>query len=111
MFLNLGMVLVPTIWWNILSRKILSIPTVLGSVNRGVILSLKVFHLVLKPLPMLGAIYGTVCQLILTRGPIGPWVAHLRKRLEVTVESFTEDHLCCPPNIGRGPLDDVIHQI
>jgi len=46
-----------------------------------------------------------------TRGSRGPWVAHLRKRSKVTVEPFTEDHLCCPPNIGRGPLDDVIHQI
>jgi len=48
---------------------------------------------------------------IKTRGPRGPWVAHLRKRSKVTVEPFTEDHLCCPPNIGRGPLDDVIPQI
>jgi len=47
----------------------------------------------------------------ITRGPCGPWVAHLRKRSKVTVEPFTEDHLCCPPNIGRGLLDDVIHQI
>jgi len=27
-----------------------------------------------------------------TRGPKGPWVAHLRKRSKVTVEPFTEDH-------------------
>ena len=27
-----------------------------------------------------------------TRGPRGPWVAHLRKRSKVTVEPFTEDH-------------------
>ena len=46
-----------------------------------------------------------------TRGPKGPWVAHLRKRSKVTVEPFTEDHSCCPTNIGRGPLNDVIHQI
>jgi len=25
--------------------------------------------------------------------------------------AFTEDHKCCPPNICRGPLDNVIHQI
>jgi len=30
---------------------------------------------------------------------------------KVTVEPFTEDHSCCPLNIGRGPLDEVIHQI
>jgi len=47
-------------------------------------------------------------HLILTRGPRGPWLAHLRKRSKVTVEPFPEDLLCCPPNIGRGPLDDVI---
>jgi len=45
------------------------------------------------------------------RGPKGPWVAHLRKRSKVTVEPLTEDHLCCPRNIGRGPLDDVLHQL
>jgi len=27
-----------------------------------------------------------------TRGPKGPWVAHLRKRSKVTVEPFTEDY-------------------
>jgi len=27
-----------------------------------------------------------------TRGPKGPWVAHLRKRSKVTVEPFTKDH-------------------
>jgi len=27
-----------------------------------------------------------------TRGPIGPWVAHLKKMSKVTVEPFTEDH-------------------
>ena len=27
-----------------------------------------------------------------TRGPKGPWVAHLRKMSKVTVEPFTEDH-------------------
>jgi len=27
-----------------------------------------------------------------TKGPKGPWVAHLRKRSKVTVEPFTEDH-------------------
>jgi len=47
------------------TKKILSIPTVLGSVKRGVIISLRLVHLVLKPLPMLGAFYRTVCQLIL----------------------------------------------
>jgi len=30
--------------------------------------------------------------LIVTRGPKGPWVAHLRKRSKVRVEPFTEDH-------------------
>jgi len=34
-----------------------------------------------------------------TRRPKGPWVAHLRKRSKVTVEPFTEDYLCCTPNI------------
>jgi len=27
------------------------------------------------------------------------------KRSKVTVEPFTEDHYCCPPNIDRGPLN------
>ena len=27
-----------------------------------------------------------------TKGPKGPWDAHLRKRSKVTVEPFTEDH-------------------
>ena len=27
-----------------------------------------------------------------TRGPKGPWVAHLRKRSKITVEPFTEYH-------------------
>jgi len=27
----------------------------------------------------------------------------------VKVKPFTEDNLCCPPNIGRGPLDDAIY--
>jgi len=46
-----------------------------------------------------------------TSGPKGHWVTHLRKRSKVTVEPFTEDHKCCPLNISREPLDDVIHQI
>jgi len=29
---------------------------------------------------------------LITRGPKGPWVTHLRKRSKVTVEPFTEDH-------------------
>ena len=52
-----------------------------------------------------------VYNILKTRGPKGPWVAHLRKRSKVTVEPFTEDHDCCPPNVGRGPLDDVIYQM
>jgi len=32
------------------------------------------------------------------------------ERSRVTVKPFTEDHLiCCPPNIGRGPLDNAIY--
>ena len=27
------------------------------------------------------------------------------------VKPFTEDHYCCPPNIGRGLLDDAIYKI
>ena len=40
---------------------------------------------------ILDAIYGQN-GLLETRGPKGPWVAHLRTRSKVTVEPFTEDH-------------------
>jgi len=32
-------------------------------------------------------------------------------RSRVTVEPLTDDHQYCPPNIGRGLLDDAIYQI
>jgi len=37
-----------------------------------------------------------------TRGPRGPWVAHLRNRKH-------QGHNL--NNFGRGPFDDVIHEI
>jgi len=45
-----------------------------------------------------------------TRGPRGPWVAHLRKRSKVTMGPIIEN----PQghnlnNFGRGPFDDVIY--
>jgi len=46
----------------------------------------------------------------ITRGPRGPWVAHLRKRSKVTVEPIIEKprgHNL--NNFGRGPFDDVIY--
>ena len=53
-------------------------------------------HLRAIPCNILFAIHIT-CHLFFsssqkTRGPKGPWIAHLRKRSKVTVELFTEDH-------------------
>ena len=36
-------------------------------------------------------IYTMIMILIITRGPRGPWVAHLRKRSKVTVDSIIEN--------------------
>ena len=49
---------------------------------------------------------------IKTRGPRGPWVAHLRKRSKVSVEPIIRE----PQghnlnNCGKGPVDDAIYQI
>jgi len=38
-------------------------------------------------------------QMNKTRGPNGSWVAHLRKRSNVTVKPFKEDHKCYTLNI------------
>jgi len=49
-------------------------------------------------------------EMFKTRGPRGPWVAHLRKRSKVTVEPIIENprgHNL--NNFGRGPLDDLIY--
>jgi len=51
-------------------------------------------------------IYNTIWVVIVTRGPGGPWVAHLRKRSKVTVEPIIEN----PRGIiffDRGPPRDL----
>jgi len=55
----------------------------------------KIFYLfLLQFIYKLGQHFFIVCftGFLKTRGPRGPWVAHLRKRSKVTVEPFTEDH-------------------
>jgi len=43
----------------------------------------------------------------ITRGPRGPWVAHLRKRSKVANNREPQGHNL--NNFGRGPFDDVIY--
>jgi len=51
------------------------------------VLEIAIFSLVAVPLVKISH-FNTTCE---TRGPRGPWVAHLRKRSKVTVKPIIEN--------------------
>ena len=77
--------------------------------NNYWIVYLKGKHLFFKSNPLLSSGYWVIYRYIILTVHNANIVLGPVSLTGGKVEPFTEDHYCCQPNIGRGPLDDVIH--